>query len=78
MRFDELTYLHTDIVDDSKEIKFQANFENDKESKLTVEIWIQDEHKTVLIVDNYSNETYSVNEKEYRFVLRYAINNNLI
>ena len=72
MRFDKLTYLHTDEFDDIKEIKFAGNFEDDDEGILTVEIWLQDHTVFTMIVNNLTNEFKFATDEEEQLVLEYA------
>lgn len=78
MRFNKLTYLHTDEFDDIKEIKFAGNFKDDTESILTVELWEQDNNINVVIMDNSTNEMTFTTDKEEKFALDFAKEKGLI
>lgn len=72
MRFTKLTYLHTDEFEDIKEIKFAGDFKDDVEDVLTVEVWVQDGHTNVVIMDNMTNEIIPPTDKEEEFALGFA------
>jgi len=75
MRFNELTYLHTEEFEDIVEIKFTGNFDTGGHD-LTVEIWVQDNNIDVVIMDNYINEIIHVTDEEEDFTLNFAMENN--
>jgi hypothetical protein len=90
VRFDKLTYSHTEEFDNQKEIKFFPNMGNEDED-LSIEIWIEtnstiqdrkmklfEDHIVVVIVNNLNNEYKTVTEKEKEFILKFAKENNLM
>jgi hypothetical protein len=74
MRFNEIYYSHTENFEDVKEIKFIPN----SMEYATVEIWLQDDHTSVVLVDNITNDVEDTTEEEEVFVLEFARKNNLI
>lgn len=78
MRFDKINYLHTDVFDDIKEIKFATNFEENKEVLTTVEIWLQDGNANVVLVNNETNDIEYTTNEEREFVLNFADKHGLI
>lgn len=78
MRFDKINYLHTDVFDDIKEIKFATNFEENKEVLTTAEIWLQDGNANVVLANNETNDIEYATNEEREFVLNFADKHGLI
>ncbi|MCM3387293.1 hypothetical protein M3649_03990 [Ureibacillus chungkukjangi] len=80
MKFNKLTYLHTESFEDEgvKEIKFAADFKNSEFENNTIEIWKGEDGTDVLMVCSETNYTSRLDSEEEFFVLNYATENNLL
>ncbi|WP_144509922.1 hypothetical protein [Bacillus sp. FJAT-22090] len=80
MKFNKLTYLHTESFEDEglEEIKFSADFKDSELENNTIEIWKSENGTDVLMVCNETNYTSYLSSEEEAFVLKYALENNLL
>lgn len=73
IRFNNLSYLHTDFLDDSIEMKFGANFliNTFDDDIHTIELWLGEDSYSLVIVNQLTNEIEEANKKEFKSVMEF-------